>query len=437
MEAPARPVDTRLPEGVGLAALVDVAALQALMESIHRITGIANAIIDVDGVVIAHAGWQSLCMKFHRAHPAALRRCIESDTSLAVSMTRGERFAVYRCLNGLVDTAAPIVVDGRHLANVFTGQFFVEPPDMDFFRHQAAELGYDEAPYLEAVAQVPVISEAQVEAITAMYAQLAHMLASAGLDRLRQMAAERDLEAANHGLEARRRELEAANRELEEFSYSMSHDMRTPLRAIDGFARLLEEEHAAQLDAEGMRLLGVVRSNAVRMGCLIDDILRFLRVARQRMACEEVDMARLAREACDEIRTGVPERRIRMEIGALPPARGDREMLRRVFLNLLSNAVKFSPPGRETLIEVGGEAKEGENAYFVRDHGVGFDMKYVDKLFRVFERVHRTGQFEGSAVGLAIVKRIVARHGGRVWAEGKEGEGATFHFALPRGESVT
>jgi signal transduction histidine kinase len=434
MQAESHRDEMLVPEGVGFADLVDVPALQTLMESFNRITGIANAIIDVEGVVIVHAGWQSLCTQFHRRHPVTLGRCIESDTSLAASMTRGERFAVYPCLNGLVDTAAPIVVGGRHLANVFTGQFFVKPPDLDFFRRQAKELAFDEGPYLEAVAQVPVISEERVEAVTAMYAQLAQMLAASGMDRLRQMAAERQLEEANRGLEARKHELEAANRELEDFSYSMSHDMRTPLRAIDGFARILEEEHSARLDAEGMRLLGVVRSNAVRMGCLIDDILRFLRVGRQRLAYGDVDMAKLVHDALDEIRSGVPGRRIRLEVGALPRVRGDQEMLRRVVLNLLANAVKFSPPEGETLIEVGAEANEREHIYFVRDYGVGFDMRYVDKLFRVFERVHATGRFEGSAVGLAIVKRIVARHGGRVWAEGKEGEGATFRFALPKGE---
>ncbi|MGE5466548.1 MAG: PocR ligand-binding domain-containing protein [Ignavibacteria bacterium] len=421
-----------LPEEFGFADLVDVPELQGLMESFHQLTGVANAIIDLQGAVIAHAGWQSLCTRFHRVNPETRRRCIESDTALAGSMTRGEHFALYRCLNGLVDTASPIVVGGRHLANVFTGQFFVAPPDLEFFRRQAAEFGFDEAEYLSAVREVPVIAQERVEVITGIYARLAQILATNGMDRLRQVVAEGKLEEANRGLEQRTRELEAANRELEEFSYSMSHDMRTPLRAIDGFARILAEEHAGQLDDEGRRLLGVVRSNALRMGCLIDDILRFLRVGRHRLSCGDVDMAALVHDVMDELRAGAAGRRIRVKIGALPHAWGDADMLRRVMLNLLSNAIKFSPQGAEVVVEIGGEAKAGENEYYVRDHGVGFDMRYADKLFRVFERVHPTGQFEGSAVGLAVVKRIVGRHGGRVWAEGKSGAGATFHFALPR-----
>ncbi len=422
----------QVPDGVRFVDLVDVAGLQALMESFNKLTGIANGIIDLDGVVIAHAGWQTLCTRFHRCNQATLRRCIESDTSLAGSMTRGEHFALYRCLNGLVDTASPVIVGGRHMANVLTGQFFVEPPDLEFFRRQAAEFGFDEQAYLAAVAEVPIVSRERVEPITGIYAQLAQVLASNGMDRLRQLVAERELAAANRGLESRTRELEAANKELEEFSYSMSHDMRTPLRAIDGFAKILAEEHAAQLDEEGRRLLGVVRSNALRMGCLIDDILRFLRVGRHHLVCGEVDMERLVYEAFEDLRAGLPYRRIRLEVGPLPPAWGDHTLLRRALQNLLANAIKFSSAATEALIEVGGAAQAEENAYYVRDHGIGFDMRYVDKLFRVFERVHPTGQFEGSAVGLAVVKRIIGRHGGRVWAEGEVDAGATFHFALPR-----
>ncbi len=433
MDTPKRGGDPgELPAGIRFADLVDVPGLQALMDSVHKLIGIANAIIDLDGVVIAHAGWQDLCTRFHRVNPATRKRCVESDTSLAGSMTRGEHFAAYRCLNGLVDTASPIIVGGRHMANIFTGQFFVAPPDLEFFRRQAGEFGFDEGAYLDAVARVPIVPQERIEAITGVYAQLAQTLAANGMDRLRQLTAERDLEAANRGLEARTRQLEAANKELEEFSYSISHDLRTPLRAIDGFAKILVDEHDARLDAEGKRLLGVVRDNAQRMGRLIDDILRFLRMGKRKMECSRVDIAQLARTVFAEVRGGAPARRLRLEVGALPPAWGDQEMLRLVMQNLLANAVKFSPAEREAVIEVGGAAEVEENAYYVKDNGLGFDMTYVDKLFKVFERVHPTGQFEGSAIGLAIVKRIVDRHGGRVWAEGRVGGGATFHFALPR-----
>ncbi|HEX8961597.1 MAG TPA: ATP-binding protein [Rhodocyclaceae bacterium] len=227
-------------------------------------------------------------------------------------------------------------------------------------------------------------------------------------------------------------QLEAANKELEEFSYSMSHDMRTPLRAINGYAHILLEEHEERLDDDGRRLLHALAENAGRMGRLIDDILRFLGMARRHLRPAAFSMEVLAREAFAAAEAGAPERRLRLELRPLPPAWGDADMLRLVLNELFGNAAKFSPPEREAVIEMSGEAKGDENVYCVRDNGIGFDMRYADKLFKVFERVHPTGAYEGTGIGLAIVKRIVDRHGGRVWAEGSVGGGAAFHFSLPQ-----
>lgn len=230
-------------------------------------------------------------------------------------------------------------------------------------------------------------------------------------------------------------QLEAANRELEEFSYSMSHDMRTPLRALDGFSKILLEEHGASLDDEGKRLLKVLRDNAQRMGRMVDGILHFLSMGRWKMKYVAVDIAKLASEVFAEIQAADPARRLHLEIGSLPSVWGDRGMIREVLHNLLSNAAKFSPDG-EALIEINGAAGRDENIYSITDHGIGFDMRYAGKLFRVFERVHQTGLYEGAGIGLAVVKRIVERHGGRVWAEGKVNEGATIYFALPIKEAA-
>lgn len=230
----------------------------------------------------------------------------------------------------------------------------------------------------------------------------------------------------------RTRQLEAANKELEAFSYSVSHDLRTPLRAIEGFARMLLEDNASQLDQEGLRLLGVIRSNTRIMAELIDDLLALSRLGRQELRVQKIDLGDLAASMFEELRTQAPDRRMELIMDPLPPALGDRLLLNQVVANLLGNAVKFTKPRDRAIIEVGGWTEGKENIYFIKDNGVGFDMRYVDKIFGVFQRLHRREDFEGTGVGLAIVQRIISRHGGRVWATGKVDKGAIFYFALPR-----
>jgi len=232
----------------------------------------------------------------------------------------------------------------------------------------------------------------------------------------------------------RTRALRETNAELEAFSYSVSHDLRAPLRAIHGFARILLEDHGTGLEPEAKRVLGVIDDNTRRMGQLIDDLLSFSRLGRKEFETARVDMADLVRTVAAEVRLRAGDRPLDIAIGPLPPALGDREMLRQAITNLLDNAAKFTrqrAPGR---IEVGHRADGAETVYYVKDNGAGFDPRYTSKLFGVFQRLHRAEEFEGTGVGLAIVQRIVLRHGGRVWAEGQPDAGATFFFTL-RGAS--
>ena len=225
--------------------------------------------------------------------------------------------------------------------------------------------------------------------------------------------------------------------ELESFSYSVSHDLRAPLRAIHGFARILLEDHQTKLDPEAQRLLGVIDQNTRRMGQLIDDLLAFSRLGRQAINAERIDFNELTHSVVEEIQRAEGSRNghVEVKIDQLRPAHGDPALLRQVISNLLQNAVKFTLGRPQARIEVGSMPEGQEIIYYVRDNGAGFDPRYADKLFGVFQRLHSAEQFEGTGVGLAIVRRIVQRHGGRVWAEGKVNEGATFYFSLPRKES--
>ncbi len=229
-------------------------------------------------------------------------------------------------------------------------------------------------------------------------------------------------------------QLEAANEELESFAYSVSHDLSAPLRAIEGFANMLREDYAPRLDDRGGRLCEVISANTRKMGQLIEDLLGFSRLNRNELDHGVVDMAGLVDGVTRDLQPAGSADRTKILVQPLPPVRGDAAMLRQVFVNLLANALKFSRAAVAPAIEVGALRKDGETTYFVRDNGVGFDMKYAPKLFQVFQRLHRAEEFEGTGVGLAIVHRIVQRHGGRIWAESAVNHGACFYFALPDGE---
>lgn len=246
--------------------------------------------------------------------------------------------------------------------------------------------------------------------------------------------AENAIQVLNENLKKRTVQLEETNKELEAFSYSVSHDLRAPLRAIDGFSRILLEDQADKLDQDGCRALEVVRKNAQNMGQLIDDLLAFSRLGRKAIEPTTIDVTDLAKSVFNELVPSDSEHHAQLKVGNVPPATGDRILLRQVFANLLSNAAKYSRFKEHPLIEVGGRIENGNNLYYVKDNGAGFDMRYANKLFGVFQRLHGPEEFEGTGVGLAIVQRIIHRHQGRVWAEGKVNEGATFYFTLPRKE---
>ena len=223
-----------------------------------------------------------------------------------------------------------------------------------------------------------------------------------------------------------------ANKEMEAFSYSVSHDLRAPLRAIDGFTQILVEDHSEKLDDEGKRIAAIIRASTKQMGTLIDDLLAFSRLGRQEIKKIPIGMSALADATYKEIRQSSPDRNIEFVMGTLPDVAGDIDMIRQVWVNLFTNAIKFTGKKEKAKIEVGSTSDGDMVTYYIKDNGAGFDMQYVAKLFGVFQRLHSVEEFDGNGIGLSNVKRIIERHGGKVWAEGKVGEGATFYFALPK-----
>jgi len=243
---------------------------------------------------------------------------------------------------------------------------------------------------------------------------------------------EQQIKKLNDDLKRQAVQLEAANKELEAFSYSVSHDLRAPLRHIDGFVKLLDKSASSSLDERGRRYLGIIADSARRMGALIDDLLVFSRMGRAEMSHTKVESDALIHEVLETLQEEIQSRKIEWKIARLPQVQGDASMLRQVWANLIANAVKYSRPRDPAVIEIGYNESDGEFIFYVRDNGVGFDMQYVHKLYGVFQRLHGPEVFEGTGIGLANVQRIVLRHHGRVWAEGKLEAGATFFFSIPK-----
>jgi light-regulated signal transduction histidine kinase (bacteriophytochrome) len=262
-----------------------------------------------------------------------------------------------------------------------------------------------------------------------LWAAAATVLLGASQYRVRALRRRQaELEAECRKQSRRQKEMES---EFNSVSYSISHDLRAPLRSVHGFSQIVLKNYGSRLDEDGRHFLDIIRLNASRMNQMIEDVLMYSRLARREMSVSDVDMNELARRTAEEITSAVPGRRIELSLQPLPPARGDANMINQVWFQLIHNAVKFTRTRPEARIEIGGRAEHDGKVYFVRDNGVGFDMRYAGKLFGLFQRLVSQEEFEGNGAGLAVAKRILTRHGGSAWVEAKPDAGSAFYFSLP------
>jgi len=435
-------------EPLELEDIIDIEALQAMMDDLYALAHLPTAILDTKGKVLVRSGWQEICTEFHRVHPDTLQHCIESDTALSTTAGPGD-FKLYKCKNNLCDVATPFYVSGRKLGNIFTGQFLLddEPVDMDLFASQAALHGFDQQQYLAALARVPRVSRRAAEqgiAFLQRFGAFIGKLSHANIKLARSLAqlqrSEDTIRRLNADLEERVQQrtaqLEASNKELEAFAYSVSHDLRAPLRGIDGWSLALLEDYGGLLNEEAREYLSRVRSETQRMGQLIDDLLQLSRLTRTEMKSEAVDLTSVARNVAERLRENNPGRDVEFAIQPGLDAVGDASLLEVAIGNLLGNAVKFTGTRAKARVEFGQTESAGSRTFYVRDNGVGFDMAYADMLFGAFQRLHKASEFPGTGIGLATVQRVIRRHGGRVWAESRPNEGATFYFIIASGSAT-
>jgi PAS domain S-box-containing protein len=574
-----------------LSDLIDIPQFQNLQDRLNEIYSFPSAIIDNDGVILTATAWQDVCTQFHRKNEECEKHCIQSDKYILDHLNEANPAVSYKCPHGLVDNATPIIVDGIHYGNFFTGQLFLEPPDLDLFRVQAKKYGFDEEQYLDAVKRVPVWSQKQLDNYLVFIKGLIEIISESGLRNLKEIAVKKEIEETenrskailtqmsdgfwitdtkgkiievnealcqmlgygrdelltmlisdidndrsssdvrkkikdiiktgsekfdacckkkdgsliyvetsvsflasknliygfhrditerkkneqiilnnqkamqellddakrsrrallsvvedqgkaeakinqlNTELEQRVRDrtnqLELVNKELESFSYSVSHDLRAPLRAIDGYSLALKEDYIDKLDDNAIRYLDIVRNETQRMHQLINDLLKLSHVTSSNINFVTFNISEMVQTIVQRFELENQTHKVKFVIQSGLVANADPNLMEIVLTNLIGNAIKYSNKVSDPIIQFGQVTLDGKPVYYVRDNGVGFNMENAQKLFGAFQRLHRETEFEGTGVGLATVKRIINKHNGKIWADAKVNQGATFYFTLP------
>lgn len=412
-----------------LSDLLDVPKLQKLLDDLDAIYSIPSAIIDMDGKILTGTAWQDICTKFHRVNPQTQQDCIKSDTHIVHELSKGKTQVVYKCPRKLIDTATPLIVDGEHIGNAFTGQFFFEHPDEEYYRKIAQDFGFDEELYIEAVRKVPIIKEEKHNKNLKVLAGLTEMLAEIGLQQKRQKVIEN---------------------ELEQIVYVASHDLRTPLVNIDGYnneiVRLLNEINLIletnEISAEVKEKFDVIVKKNIpeaehyisasisKMDALLSGLLKISRLGRRELKRERLDMNRLMSAISNTISYQLNEAGTSLEISELPSCSGDENQINNLFSNIIENALKYLNPERPGIIRISGRTEEGRSIYSVEDNGIGILPEHQDKIFEIFYQL-KPKKSTGDGLGLSIVKKILEKHSGNIWLESEIGKGTKFYVSLP------
>jgi signal transduction histidine kinase len=417
-----------------LAALIDFSQINETFANYLEVVGLPVAIIDLKGKVLASSKWQRLCMEFHRVNDATLTRCLESDISLSKQMQEGKGYAIYRCRNGLTDCAAPILIQGQHIANLFIGQFFLQPPDSAEFERQCAEFGFEREAYLQALAEVPIVDEENVPAIMRLLVGLANQVAEQSLSAQRLRMANDALTERNAALAVAKEAAEAANVAKSAFLANMSHEMRTPLHQIAGLAMLIRREPLTSKQTGRMDMLN---ASCQRLTAIIETILELTKIEAGRldMVVEPFSIQDLLNDTESAVLQSAMAKNLRVvtEAFAEPDdVMGGKILIQQALLNYVTNAVRFTEAG-SVIIRAKRIIEDGHEVlirFEVEDSGLGIAPEDKSRLFSIFEQVDNssTRRYGGLGMGLAMTKKIANLMGGDAGCESRLGEGSTFWF---------
>lgn len=430
--------------------LIDVAMAQELMDGYYAVTGIPTGIIDGEGHVWTATGWLDICTKFHRVNPVTAEKCRESDTYISTHLHTGQPYVSYKCAHGLTDVSSPIIVGSQHVAQVMTGQFFLEKPDVEFFREQARKFGFDEDAYLKALAEVPLITEEKLDAIMKFLAKLAQFLADMGYKRLKEIEAQEALQQAHASLErkvvertvelkAAKETAEAANRAKSVFLANMSHELRTPLNAVLGFSQMMK--NSRDVTVEQRETLNIITRSGEHLLHLINNVLDMSKIESGRVELEEspLDLHQLVQEIRSLMYVRAHEKELNFTLEQSPDLPRhiavDGGKLRQVLLNLIGNAMKYTKQGGVTLRAMGTQQETAGRAsvrFEVKDTGPGIHREDREHIFAPFVQLGDQPPTEASSgLGLAICRQYVELMGGAIGVAGEPGKGSVFYFEIP------
>lgn len=414
---------------------IDFKKVNILLECFNQSTGFVTAILDLEGNVLSKSGWRQICTDFHRVNPETSRRCTISDTLLAGEMGKGEKYHCYKCLNGLIDVAVPIVIKGEHIANLFSGQFFFEKPEYSFFREQAAKYGFNVADYLQALEKVPIISEEKVKTIMEFLLNMTQLISEMTFQRIALIKINEELSQINGELQIAKERAEESDRLKTAFLQNMSHEIRTPMNAIMGFSELLLQNANDKTKLKNFTDIINLRCNDLLD--IINDILDISKIESGLLPVniEEVNLSELFTDLFSffkEYQKRINKQHIKFELHAPEDNMilTDSVKLKQIFINLISNAFKYTEEGK---IEVGCRLEEKHNLlFYVSDTGIGIP---TDKHQFIFDRFTQLNQIKkknlgGTGLGLSIVKALVNLLGGKISLRSEPGKGSDFFFTI-------